>query len=943
MALLDLPYPAHVEQRAPYGSGFPGSTNDSNSVQFLQPPPQANSASAVAEPFGRNSNLGDMQTSLSGSASSGSLAPPPGLPQSSSTAELVALGLLGSNSHDDAAGLENTEYNSSSDGGGYDPRPPIPTSNSSGNMVGLAGGAGLDEMRGSGGGRGYSGGGGGGDIGGGNGGLVNAVGTGSAGGMGLGLRRNSLTNLANMVRSQSVSSFHSEFFPGGAAARMTSGDPPAWGSYPANLDKAGGGGSEVEAGNIFVMSPATGPMRGQSGAGGLSRGTAGLRPPSSGGGGGGVGDVGGSELSPQQYAGRGTAPRREVERGVPSWATAMRTSQRRPMAGSSVEQRGGVPSGPGGGAPTSGRAMVHNRSDTDLVASFSRLGFGGQSGVSRWSPLMSPTASPLVGAPLLEEDPLDLELEGSAHGMGGGADTFGGASYSLRSSHRQRSLANSSDDSLAVNGMSVRMARHASYPSLKISRSNGIAGNGVEDLVHGALEHLTVGDSATGIPGVDINGGSSSGGLGPSGLSSGSLSGGNAGGGRVGGRVNPGSGSAGLTGSKSGAMPPPGSRGGGGYTTGQNSSALSPADSVQRPPQGMRQGGQVLRHRSHPDGGNAGPGHDHRPNQQSYDQQGRGSAGMGGGVDGVMMSDGRFVPSTPLMADGGLGGHPGLMYGEGGGAGYSGGGGGAGGGGYDGMGGGRGMTEAPWGATAGASQDPVTLYQALLMKQSLDAAHASGMRFPNPNMMPVSNGMGVNMLDMAAFAAAAQAAATSGRGGYGGGVGGYPGMDGGMQSGYGRRDGGGQQRMGPRGGVDVGSYSMSPMGGGGVMRMNMGRGNSGMYEVEDVGDGNVYHVQFKRSTRNFLLGKTCQRDLQVLPIYILSKYRCRDYRLLFLRIGDLICVTIGVAGDTKWYRISIDVVSTPPPLLSPLPSFSPMPMCTFVFLDRNALCPIRTY
>lgn len=45
--------------------------------------------------------------------------------------------------------------------------------------------------------------------------------------------------------------------------------------------------------------------------------------------------------------------------------------------------------------------------------------------------------------------------------------------------------------------------------------------------------------------------------------------------------------------------------------------------------------------------------------------------------------------------------------------------------------------------------------------------------------------------------------------------------------------------------------------------LGMGRGG-GMYDiVEDVGDGNVYQVQFKRSTRNFLLGKTCQRDLQV--------------------------------------------------------------------------------
>lgn len=83
--------------------------------------------------------------------------------------------------------------------------------------------------------------------------------------------------------------------------------------------------------------------------------------------------------------------------------------------------------------------------------------------------------------------------------------------------------------------------------------------------------------------------------------------------------------------------------------------------------------------------------------------------------------------------------------------------------------------------------------------------------------------------------------------------------------------------MGPRGDMGGGEYGMAgPMSSGvGVgPRMGpgpgpqMGRGGGGgggMYEVveQDLGDGNVYHVQFKRSARNFLLGKTCQRDLQV--------------------------------------------------------------------------------
>lgn len=179
--------------------------------------------------------------------------------------------------------------------------------------------------------------------------------------------------------------------------------------------------------------------------------------------------------------------------------------------------------------------------------------------------------------------------------------------------------------------------------------------------------------------------------------------------------------------------------------------------------------------------------------------------------------------------------------------------------------------DVPWGG-----QDPVALYQALLMKQSLAAAHASGMRFPNMHM-PAANGMGMNMVDMAALASAAQAASASsgGRGGYGGGGGGggsgYAGMDPHMhQGGYGRRD----QRIGPRGDMGGGEYGMGGGGGGGPMggvgmgpRMGGGgasRGGGGMHDVADnLGDGNVYHVQFKRSARNFLLGKTCQRDLQV--------------------------------------------------------------------------------
>ena len=884
MALLDLPYP---HQRASYGSGLPSrrsssATTEDVKAHFLQPPQVTGAATQV--PFGGSGGFGggnggvgsEMQTSLSGSASSGSLAPPPGLPHSGSTAELVALGLLGSgDSQDDSAGLDRKPY--SGELGGYEGRLSIPGSNSSGSMVGSGStGSGSGGLEAASSGGGVQGSGAGIDA-------PSRAGTGSAGGLGMELRDHSLTNLANMVRSQSVSSFHSNLFARGAAATTGVSESSTWGSYPANLDKAGGD----RAGNAFAMSPGTAPLRGTT-----TRGSTGIRPTSSG------GDVGGAELSPPQFAGRGTAPRREVERGASTWATGMRTSQRRPTTtggngGSSFDQRS-VPPGPGGGVPTSGRAIVHNRSDTDLVASFSRFGFG-QGSVSRWSPLMSPTASPLVGAPLLEEDPLDLELEGSTRNAAG-AEAYM-VSSSSQPSRGQRSVGAGGGQAHETS-LGVRLPRHASYPSLALSReSNG--GHGVEELVHGALEHLTVGDSATGGgggPGGEGTNGNGTGGrgLGASSMGSGSLSGSASN--RVSGRLaaapvsgdggGGGSGVVSMAGASTGVMNSPAALGGGGYTSSpaRSSSTLSPATSTQRTAKGVRHGSheggrssQTPRHRPHTHGGSGssgggGGGHDH-PNPQLYEQV-RGG-GMAGGVDGVMMNDGRFVPSSPaMMRDSGMGGHPGIIYpdlatgyGSGGIAGGSG-------GGFDSMGGSMGgmaapggMIDAPW----GANQDPVSLYQALLMKQSLAAAHASGMRFPN--MMPMTNGMGINVMDMATIAAAAQTAAATGRGPYGGGgggAGGYPGMDP-MAGGYGRRDGGLSQRTGPRAGVagvDVG-YGF-PVGAGMsdgrmTMRMGMSRGGGSMYDmVENIGDGNVYQVQFKRSTRNFLLGKACERDLQVI-------------------------------------------------------------------------------
>lgn len=847
MALLDEPYPAHDERS--YASNSSSTfyrVSQGDGVQAVSPAKLSSLQLSIGADSILNSPYIDMPTPASRSAtitnSSGVssptsqlVPPPPGLPRSSSTAELVALGFIpadGTTHQQSGSAVDSAGYNSDIGGGAYVHRPIVLSSSRSGNggMVGSPnGGSARREASKSGGGGGPSpAGGGSGDM---SGSVVvpTSAGTGSAGGMGMGLKNHSLTNLANMVRSQSEMSFQSDIFHnggggGGSGGRMSvATDGPAWSSYPANLDKAGGGGAHA-----FAMSPASASL----GAG--SRGPSGLRSAPSSGGGSGGGDGGGVELSPPHFAGRGTAPRREVERGVPTWSSAMRASQRRPGVGPSGMDHGGVPAGR--------RAMVHNRSDTDLVASFSRLGFG-HGGVSRWSPHMSPTASPL-GAPLLEEDPLDLELEGNTHEFSEG-DAFG---TSFRSGERRGlSFAH-------AGGMGAGLPRHASYPSLALSHG----GYGVEDLVQGAFEDLTVGDGAA-EPGEESGSGGggglsasgvSSGGLSASGMGSGSLSGSAR---RLNGRVAAHASGAGMSratssGSLSAAR-------GEGYSPsaaamqGTNSSTLSPADhaispaaAAQRPPQAMRhssaEGARAASSRQRAHGG--GGAHGHRPNSHSmYDQ---GKAGGMGGVDGVMMSDGRFVPTSQLMADGG--GHPGMMYGDGG---YGGG------GGYDGLGG---QMEVPW-----AAQDPVSLYQALLMKQSLAAAHASGIRFPP--MMP-ANGMGMNMVDMATLAAAAQAATGRG-GGYGaGGYGGHPG--GGMD--YGRRDGGPMRAGGVRGGVgmDAGGYMGGPMGimpdvRGGMM--GMGRAG-GMYDVvEDFGDGNVYQVKFKRSTRNFLIGKTCQRDLQV--------------------------------------------------------------------------------
>ncbi|CAM9662204.1 unnamed protein product, partial [Choristocarpus tenellus] len=405
---------------------------------------------------------------ISASNGGGGLGPPPGLPQSSSTAELVALGLIGSDTADETATVGSSDYNS--DGGGYDPRSPgLPVSSSSGGVVGIGVGTagGLSVSTSAGLGPATNGGGG----------VSKVLGTGSAGGMGLGLKTPSLTNLANMVRSQSVSSFHSETSLFTDPATTT--ESPAWGSR--NHDVVGGVGGNSSA---AVMSSSLGSLSGVGGSGSTGNG------------------LGGVDLS--VFGGRtglASSSRRvsDEDHGIPSWATAAAAAvaQRRSV-GSSALANGAVPRT--AVPPTSGsrRSLVYNHSDTDLVASFGRLGFGSVGGTP-WSPLTSPNSSPMFGAsaPLLEDSlhlgpgqSLDQGASSSGGGLGGGISIPQGSAgggfdhftsntdspvHRMASGHVHMGIRSGIGGS--NNGDSAsRLPRHASYPSL--SRVGGGGGGG---------------------------------------------------------------------------------------------------------------------------------------------------------------------------------------------------------------------------------------------------------------------------------------------------------------------------------------------------------------------------------------------------------------------------------------------------------------------------------
>ncbi|CAM9743665.1 unnamed protein product, partial [Discosporangium mesarthrocarpum] len=457
MALLETPSQSHQEVHDNFSEGggqgggpwFNAYYSGHNSVRSPPMESQHNSGGG-----GGNGSLHRKEMPVPSSGNGGGLAPPPGLPHSSSTAELVALGLIGSDTADETATVGSSEYNS--DGGGYDPRSPglvVAAGNGGvvgGTGVGTTGGLGVSTSSGLVSSLGGSAGG------------VNVAGTGSAGGMGLGLKTPSLTNLANMVRSHSVSSFHSEnsLFTDPA----TTTESPAWGSHK-NVDTTGGTAGGSGGGNPAAAStPLATPISSSLGS----------LPGSHGGGSGGAG-VTEAELS--AFAARGLAASRRVPEdehhsgGMGSWsasAAAAAAMQRRPVGTSAVGGHGGLPRS--SAMPSnSRRSMVYNHSDTDLVASFSRLGFpsvgsgtgthgagaggtvmarslgrasGGleaegalQGGSGRpsshWSPLTSPNSSPMfgTGAPLLEDS---LHLGPGGHsleqtGMGGGGGGVGGA------------------------------------------------------------------------------------------------------------------------------------------------------------------------------------------------------------------------------------------------------------------------------------------------------------------------------------------------------------------------------------------------------------------------------------------------------------------------------------------------------------------------------------
>ncbi|CAM9399169.1 unnamed protein product [Chrysoparadoxa australica] len=146
----------------------------------------------------------------------------------------------------------------------------------------------------------------------------------------------------------------------------------------------------------------------------------------------------------------------------------------------------------------------------------------------------------------------------------------------------------------------------------------------------------------------------------------------------------------------------------------------------------------------------------------------------------------------------------------------------------------------------GMVPDPWALYNALLVNQSMAAA--AGMRLPV--MLP--NGMGgMNMVNMATLAAAAEAQAqqAGGRAPYGAGYNGYN-EDMHLAGGY------------VHGGMpgDLRGMRANNMGMGGGLAFDP---SQQPHQPQDLGDGNLYTVQFKKGSRDFLLGKTCPRDLEI--------------------------------------------------------------------------------
>jgi hypothetical protein len=184
------------------------------------------------------------------------------------------------------------------------------------------------------------------------------------------------------------------------------------------------------------------------------------------------------------------------------------------------------------------------------------------------------------------------------------------------------------------------------------------------------------------------------------------------------------------------------------------------------------------------------------------------------------------------------------------------------------------------------ANDPVALYNALLVNQSMSVA--MGRRFPGL----VFPGPGTGMLNMARVAAAAQTHQTTSRRGHAGSSsGGFDGGDGGVGTGAGpatmfhsrsmqdlRSSAAGIASPPQQQSAQASRYMPADM-------------------AEDPGDGKLYRVNFKRGTRTFLLGKDCERNLKPGDYVKVEADRGED-------LGMILSVVVDAPGPWQPHRHS---------------------------------------